>query len=89
MSPSPGVGHRLRERAKAAVPVVNRLTERLGVRLQPVHYYSEVPDRRRLRSERASWARPAGLHGVHWDLDEQLRWLEKVCLPHRDEVAGL
>ncbi len=75
--------------AKRLIPLVNRGTERLGVRLQPVHYYSEVPDRRALRLTRREWARPITLTGVHWDLDEQIGWLRGVCAPYAAEVAGL
>jgi len=44
----------VKELAKRAIPRVNRLTERCGVRLQPVHYHSKVPDRGALRADR-SW----------------------------------
>lgn len=74
--------------AKRLIPVVNRATERWGVRLQPVHYYSEVPDRRSLRAER-SWARRVELTGVEWSLDDQMAWLEKICRPYVGEVRGL
>lgn len=69
--------------------MINRLSERGGVRLQPVHYYSEVPDRAWLGAHRKVWARPVSLPGVVWNLDEQLAWLEKVCRPYLREVVGL
>lgn len=75
--------------AKRFLPRVNRVTERFGLRVQPVHYYSEVPDRRALEADRAPWARPVELTGVTWDLDAQLAWLEKMCAPYVAEVAGL
>ena len=77
-----------RDVAKRLIPVVNRVTERWGLRLQPVHYYSEVPDRRALRADR-SWARRVGLTGVDWSLEDQLAWLEKTCRPYVGEVQGL
>jgi hypothetical protein len=80
---------RAKDVVKRLIPLVNKATERLGVRLQPVHYYSEVPDRRSLRADRSSWARPVVLTGVDWDLDEQLAWLAKVCGPYVHEVEGL
>ena len=67
-----------KDAVKRVVPVLNRVTERVGVRLQPVHYYSEVPDRAWLRAHRPTWARPLPLTGVAWDLDAQLAWVEKA-----------
>lgn len=78
-----------RDAVKRLIPLANRVTERVGVRVQPVHYYSEVPDRRALRADRSAWARPVELVGVDWDLDEQLAWLERVCGPYAAEVRGL
>lgn len=78
-----------RDVVKRLIPLVNRATERVGVRVQPVHYYSEVPDRRALRADQSAWARPVELVGVDWDLDEQLAWLEEVCGPYAAEVVGL
>jgi predicted O-methyltransferase YrrM len=92
MTAGPTRAHTRRDRAKDAVkrliPQVNRVTERFGVRVQPVHYYSEVPDRRALRADRG-WARRIAITGQDWDLDDQLAWLEKMCGPHVGEVAGL
>jgi hypothetical protein len=82
------VRDRTREASKRLIPQVNRLTERLGVRLQPVHYYSEVPDRRALRADRG-WTRRTEIAGQDRDLDDQLAWLEENCAPHVGEVAGL
>lgn len=82
------VRDRAKEASKRLIPQVNRITERFGVRVQPVHYYSEVPDRRALRADRG-WARPYDIAGQHPDLDDQLAWLEKACAPYVGEVAGL
>lgn len=74
---------------KKVIPVANRVTERIGVRLQPVHYYSEVPDRQWLREHRGSWTRPVVPAGLTWDVDAQLAWLEKITAEHLPEVVGL
>lgn len=66
---------------------INSLSERLGVHVQPVHYYSEVPDRRALARD-LSWARPYALVGVAWDLDKQLAWVRRQ-LRFLPEVVGL
>src|SRR2546422_4976963 len=59
------------------------LGDRLGVHFLPKHYHTPIPDYRWLRHNRMLWARRASLTGVHWDLDEQLRWLTRLCSPDR------
>lgn len=63
--------------------------DRLGVHVLPKHYYTPVADYAWLRSHRESWESPCDLSGVHWDLDEQLAWVQEVCGDHIDEVSGL
>lgn len=70
------------------LPRINAVTERARIRIEPLHYYSNIADRRWLRAHRASWQRPVRLHGVEWDLDAQLRWLQPLVTAHVDEVAG-
>jgi len=65
------------------------LGDRLGVHFLPKHYHTPIPDYRWLRQNRMLWARRASLTGVHWDLDEQLRWLTGLCSPYYHEVRGL
>jgi predicted O-methyltransferase YrrM len=84
-----GVRDRAKEASKRLIPLVNRVTERLGVRVQPVHYYSEVPDRGALRADRAGWTHRVDIAGHDWDLDAQLAWLGEICTPYVHEVAGL
>lgn len=80
---------RARGGLKRAVVLSNRLSEPAKLRLQPVHYYSEVPDRRQLRSRRPEWARAIRISGTTWDLDAQLHWLSVTCGRYSGEVAGL
>jgi hypothetical protein len=63
--------------------------ERGGVHVLPRHYYTPVADRTWLRENRVSWQRAAPMTGVHWDLDEQLAWLEDTVADHYGEVRGL
>jgi hypothetical protein len=77
-----------RDRLKATLARADLVLERTGLRLQPLHYYSETPARRLLAQDR-SWAHPQPLPGVHWDLEAQRDWLASVVTPYRDEVAGL
>ena len=63
--------------------------DRLGLHVLPKHYYTPVPDFDWLRRNRDAWTQPAGLADVHWDVDQQLHWMRRVCEPYYAEVAGL
>jgi hypothetical protein len=74
---------------KTAIVALNRLTERAKVRVQPVHYYSEVPDRAALRRSADVWNRRVVPYGITWDLDAQAIWIDTVTHPYLGEVRGL
>src|SRR4051794_34875155 len=65
------------------------LLDRGSVHLLPKHYYTPVADRAWLRDNPGSWRRRAPMTGVHWDLGEQLAWLEPITAEHYGEVEGL
>jgi hypothetical protein len=65
------------------------LGDRLGVHVLPKHFYTPLPNYRWLRENKALWTGRASLTGVHWDLEEQVRWLRNVCSPYYSEVRGL
>ena len=74
---------------KAAIIGLNRVTERAKFRVQPVHYYSEVPDRTTLQKTTDVWNRPLAPMGFEWDLDAQAAWLDMITDAYVDEVQGL
>lgn len=61
----------------------------MGLHVLPKHYYTPIADYAWLEKNLSLWARPGDLSGVHWDLDEQLRWLTDCCAPFYSEVFGL
>lgn len=75
--------------AKEAVTKLVRALEYAGIVAQPAHYYASLPSRRWLRRHPDLWSKPLTLHGVSWNLDAQLSWLEIHCAPYLSEVAGL
>jgi len=79
----------LRESLKKALPRVNAATELAGIHIEPLHYYSNIADRRWLRSHRSLWQRPVQPRGIEWDLDAQLDWLRPMTAAHVGEVVGL
>jgi predicted O-methyltransferase YrrM len=48
-----------------------------------------VPDASWLRQHAGLWQNASTLPGLAWDLDAQLRRLERICEPYLHEVAGL
>jgi hypothetical protein len=78
-----------KDRAKAVMVRANTVFERAGVHVEPVHYYSNVPDRRALRRTIDEWAKPLPLFGIDWDLDAQAAWVLDTTAIHISEVTGL
>src|SRR6059036_3855293 len=64
------------------------LGDRLGVHVLPKHYHTPIPDYRWLRQDRRLWTGRASLTGVHWDLDEHLRWIRGLYSPYYEPVSG-
>lgn len=54
------------------------LGQRLGVDVLPRHFYSEIPDIRRLKAT-DDWRRPLRMPAVANDLDAQLAWLRGIA----------
>ena len=73
---------------REALPAVNRITERFGFVVSPVHYYGDSPSRRWLVAHEDLWRRPTAMRSPRWDLDDQVAWLRDRCRPFVAEVAG-
>jgi predicted O-methyltransferase YrrM len=72
---------RAKEWAKLRLRALFEIGQRVGVDILPRHFYSEIPDIRTLKNNRA-WQRPYSLAGVRGiDVDRQLTWLRTVCPP--------
>jgi hypothetical protein len=79
----------MRQMTRAASFTLFFLLDKVGLHVLPKHYYTPVPDYAWLRANKEAWTGRASLAGVHWDLDEQLQWLEEMCRSYYHEVAGL
>ena len=64
------------------------LFEKFGIHILPVHYYSPIPDTRILRKKENLWSRELPLSGIDFDIEEQKRLLETICLPFGDEYLS-
>jgi hypothetical protein len=53
---------------------IRAVAERAGLQVVPKTYYSPVPDLKALPAD--VWDRRSELRGIHFDLDEQLAWIE-------------
>jgi hypothetical protein len=66
-----------------------RLMDGIGLHVLPKHYYTPIADYTWLESNKAVWARRTDLSQLEWDVDAQLEWLRRICIPYYPEVAGL
>ena len=80
---------RLRNVARELSFKLFRLMDGIGLHVLPKHYYTPVADYAWLESNKALWARRTDLSQLKWDLDTQLDWLKRICMPYYEEVAGL
>jgi predicted O-methyltransferase YrrM len=56
--------------------------ERAGLQVVPKTYYSPIPDLKALPPD--VWERRSALRGIHFDLDEQVAWLEGLAEAMRE-----
>ena len=59
--------------------------DRVGLQVVPRTYYSPIPDLRALPAD--IWERRSALRGIHFDLDEQLAWIEAELAAAMREFA--
>jgi predicted O-methyltransferase YrrM len=59
--------------------------ERFGVHVLPVHYYSPIPDTRKLKQRTELFDIPHSMTGVDLRPDEQLNFVRDVIVPYEDE----
>lgn len=85
---SPRVRRQVKRFVKRQTVVANKALSRVGILVAPRHYYSSAPDLRGLAESRELWRAPSSLPGLRIDLDEQMAWLEKACMPYVDEYRG-
>jgi predicted O-methyltransferase YrrM len=67
---------------------IYKLGTKMGVHILPVNYYSPVPDIYSLKATKDIWAKKSALPGLAVDLDEQVKALQTICTPYRQEYAG-
>ena len=60
--------------------------ERVGIQVQPRHYYAVTPSLRDLRTARSRWARPSAMHGVDLDPARQRNVLTTLAAVDGSEL---
>jgi hypothetical protein len=78
---------RLKNLGKQAMRSGFELGQRFGVDVLPRHFYSEIPDMRRLRST-TEWKSPRSMVGIHGDISEQVRWVDRCTERYRPGLRG-
>ncbi len=59
---------------------------RIGLQVVPKNYYSPIPDVKALPPD--VWDRRSALAGIHFDLDEQLAWIERELVEAMREFSA-
>ena len=66
-----------------------RFFESLAVHVLPVHFYSPIPDTRRLRRDTGIFDRKSHLLDVEMNEQNQIELLSEICPKYRDEYDRL
>ena len=67
---------------------IHRFCLYFGVIILPKHYYVPFSDTNELRKMPQTWAVRSSMTGVPFDLDQQIRNLEKIVGPYEEEYRG-
>jgi hypothetical protein len=78
-----------RESAKRMWHRAFLLLERARIHVTPVHFYTGLPNVVEMAKNRDTWARRSSLPGIAVEVDEQVEFLERTCLPFQSEYTGL
>src|SRR4029453_16121660 len=65
----------------SALVAVQKAFRRAGFDLTRRHYYSPIPQ----QLPDSIWGRARPMHGIHFDLDAQMQWVERIVVPYADE----
>lgn len=68
-----------------AFRAVRAAADRIGLQVVPKTFYSPIPDLKAVPPD--IWDRRSELHGIHFDLDEQLAWIEANVATAMQEFA--
>lgn len=68
--------------------VIHKLGLKIGLQIIPNHYYSPVADIYYLQKTKDLWAKKSELPGISSDLDEQVKNVQTICVPYKNEYVG-
>jgi hypothetical protein len=82
------VKRRLKNGGKLVLRQIFEVSQRLGFDVLPRHFYSEIPDIRQLRRDRA-WRAPFSMDGINGALEQQLDFVRESTSRYRKQLAEL
>jgi len=59
--------------------------EKFGIHVLPVHYYTPIPDTRLVCRQNILWSKELSLDSIKLNIEENISFLETVCLPFQQE----
>src|SRR5215472_10718570 len=78
---------RLKTQIKHSMRIAFEVGQRFKVDILPLHFYSEVPDIRLLRSSQ-QWRSPRTVHGVLSEINKQVSWVDAITKDYRDSLRN-
>jgi predicted O-methyltransferase YrrM len=76
---------RLKNAYKRQLRLLFELGQRFHVDILPRHFYSEIPDIRLLRNT-TNWKPARSLHGIQFDVDDQVAWTDACTKSYRGSL---
>jgi predicted O-methyltransferase YrrM len=67
---------------------LQKLLLKIGLHINPAHYYSSIPNINELVESKSIWAKKSMLYGLNINIEEQIENIKTVCLPFKNEYLG-
>mgnify|MGYP000424237323 FL=1 len=67
---------------------LQKLLLKIGLHINPAHYYSSIPNINELVESKSIWAKKSMLYGLNINIEDQIENIKTICLPFKNEYLG-
>lgn len=67
---------------------LQKLLLKIGLHINPAHYYSSIPNLNELIESKSLWAKKSNLYGLNINMEDQIENIKTICLPFKNEYLG-
>ena len=64
---------------------LQKLLLKIGLHINPAHYYSSIPNLNELIESKSLWAKKSNLYGLNINMEDQIENIKTICLPFKNE----